>query len=216
MGVGLELESVQCLEETTSGRNSRVRARRRRRGSDEVAVFVAVHDAFSGDLLTTYRWTATGVDSRELHVVRQIVLDPRDSTDSVLVTVLGYEIDGRGSTETLAKESFEGFRAAVGAGDWGMPVPRRGAYTAARVLLLPPFARRVLQDDTIMLDRFTVDAADVPGRAVPEPVTYTPSDAVPGLSVEGRWDRFGGLRAIRTYRARAEHSEYVLRFRFRV
>ncbi|MBM6403929.1 hypothetical protein JQN72_06685 [Phycicoccus sp. CSK15P-2] len=215
MGVGVELQSVLCEVETAAGRTAQRRARRRRRGSDEVAVFLAVHDTDTGDLLTTYHWVRTGVDSDDLLVVRHTVLDAAGSTDDVTVTVVGYEIDGRGSTEKLAAAKFEDFRQSVTASDRGLALRRRPARTAARVLLVPPLARRVLQDDVIMLDRFRVTAADVRGPAVPPVERDEPSGDVPGLSVEGTWDRVGALlRAARRYRSREEHSSYLVRLTF--
>lgn len=217
MPVGVEMNYVRCIEETTSGRFDWVRRGRRRRGSDEVAVFAAIHDAESGRLLAPYRWSSTGVDSGELKTIRQSMLAPTDSTSSISVTIVGYEIDGRGATSTLVKDKYQEWVGSVSAGDWGMSLENGAVNTAARVLLIPPFVRRVLRDDVIMLDRFRIDEDDVTGGATPDPERFAPSDAIAGLAVDARYERVpgGDLKSARTYTARSENSVYEVGVSFR-
>ena len=217
MPVGVKLNEVRCIDETTSGRNSRVRGRRQNRASDEIAMFTAMHDAESGRLLAVHKFWETGVDSGDEFHRDQSMLAPEDSSSAIGVTVVGYEIDGRGKTQTLVDDKYEEWLGAVSAGDWGLSLTDTAARTAAKIFLVPFAARRVMRDDLIMLDRFRIDERDVTGPEAPESEFYTPSDGVDGLSIGARYQRLpdGELQSTRTYTARAQHSVYEVALSFR-
>lgn len=217
MPVGVRLKSVRCIDETTSGRRERVRDRRRRWASDEMAMFTAMHDGDSGRLLAVHKFWKTGVDSGDEFHPEQSMLGPGDSTSTIGVTVVGYEFDGRGSTESLVNDKYAEWVDVVSAGDWGLSLTDTAARTAARIFLVPFAARRVMRDDLIMLDRFRIEEDEVTGSDTPESEFYTPSDTEEGLSVGARYQRLpdGELQSTRTYSARAQHSVYEVALSFR-
>jgi len=225
MPIGMRVRDLTCLEETTSGRNSRVRARRRNWGSDEVALFAAVHDAASGRLLTVYRHHRGEVDSGDVLTIEQSALAPADSTDSIIVTLVGYEIDGRGALGTLVKDKYDAWVDAVSDADWGLSVENDRVDAAVGVLLVPPFAKRVLHDDVILLDRFEVAVPMFTAPAAPAEQRYAPSDTPEGLSITAAWDQVGPrgagggvtrMETTRSCRARGEDSTYVVRLEFMI
>lgn len=217
MPVGVRLNDVRCIEETASGRNSRVQERRRGFGADEIAMFTAMHDAESGRLLAVHKFWETAVDSGDEYHPDQSMLAPEDSSSAISVTVVGYEIDGRGSTQNLVDEKYGDWLDAVSAGDWGLSLTDTAARTTARIFLVPFAFQRVMRDDLIMLDRFRIDESDVSGPETPDSEFYTPSDAVDGLSIGAQYRRLpdGELQSTRTYTARAEHSVYEVALSFR-
>ncbi len=213
------MNEVVCNLETTSGRRDRVRERRRKWGSDEVALFAAIHDAESGDLLSVYRFGRDEVDSGDSFNLAQSMLAPGDSSDSILISIVGYEIDGPRGFQRLYNDKYEEWLGAVGESDFGLPL-EPGPRETANGIFFAPFQftlwKRLLEDDLIILDRFGVDGSVFGRAALPARESYAPSDSVAGLTVVAEYERDGDeVVTRRTYSARSELSSYTLVLSFR-
>ncbi len=219
MSIGVRMNEVVCNLETTSGRRSRVQERRREWGSDEIALFAAIHDAEGGDLLSVYRFGREEVDSGNSFNLNQSMLAPSDSSDSILISIVGYEIDGPRGFQRLYNDKYEEWLGVVGESDFGLSL-EPGPRETANGIFFAPFHftlwKRLLEDDLIILDRFEVESSVFGGAGLPARESYAPSDSVAGLTVVAEYERDGDeVVTRRTYSARSESSSYTLVLSFR-
>ncbi len=180
----VEIAGLNCQAESTSGRRARVRDRRRRWGSDEVAFVMVVNPVNKNGTTDLAEWfylpdaaqfrvrTEVDVDSGEEHPFQYPAAVDGDFTgaDTLEICVHGYELDGAGSSETKAVAVHDRIRRGVeertrfgGPLDW--TTMREPAYVS------PGFGA---SHDLLFVDLWYVDI-DRPAAGGYHPIGHPPA-----------------------------------------
>ncbi len=163
----IRIDGFHCYLESTSGRRARRRNRVRRRGSDEVAFFLAVL-GLDGSAPDGGRYTEeqsfrirskSDVDSNESHTFEHPIsvrTTPGSSSRLVEVHALGYELDGAGSVDGLASDIHDAIRAEIER-ELAPGTPTRPYRLFRRFGLKDNLNQGVIQHDMLWTDVWHVD-----------------------------------------------------------
>ncbi len=211
MGVGVELVRIECDVETSSGRSERRRRRRRRMGSDELAFYTAVHDPDTNDLLAESSWARTGVDSGESLAIGEPIIAPTGA-DPIMITLIGYELDGIGGSEHLAARLVEELSREARGNNFGSPGGRRPGWLDGEPMVLPPLSRSSRRHNLIILDRFMLWDAQVDAERAPYERGFGAlPPAAPDISRLARYVPGAATKAVTgRYVAASHHSTYIV------
>lgn len=224
MGIGARFLEINCDLETASGGWARRRNRQRRRGSDELALFVAMHNSESGDLLAWHKYYRGNVDSGDTFRPERSMLAPVDSVDNIVITLTALEIDGAGKLSKLVDREYKNFQNRVTTlGGLSLPSISGPGPLDKTVGFLSPlgagFWFAEMEDDLIAVDRFYINRDWISdmlnGGTLPEREGYSPITGR-GIDVVSEYERRGdNLITNREYTSSAANSVYSMSFEFR-
>lgn len=218
----ITIRNLFCIAESTSGGNHRIQKRRRRRGSDEVAFMIMARGTnnrreFTTPLQFELR-TLTSVDSgerKEFFEPVSFLIPTTPQTTDTLIWLQALEIDGTGSTSSLAQTALNTWSGYIffhpnrdsGSDSAHYSISRAASSSNAHDVLFEDYWKVSLND--IHNGGTEAPTFDYAGRSTGGPSNMSTYLNEKGITRTINLNRYDDMSIeTRRYRNSGEHSDY--------